>query len=845
MKLALRSKLFWFPVAAILFAIGTGGLYLRYVLRHELESRIEAELLHLARSARELIVALEPAPTIAAVDPLADRLGRATSARVTIIAADGAVLGDSRLSPARVAAIENHGSRPEVRGALRRQRGLSHRYSTTLEKEMLYLALPFETPRGRGAVRVAMPLGQVDHAMSQLHWLLLVTALLALGLVVIISALFSRDFGRTLRRLVSSVRRLSEQPGAKLLPVPARDELGSLIGSVNLVAGELERLVANLAAERDRFQAVLEGLGEGVLALDGDGRVTHVNSAALHLLELKEAPLGRTLHEAVRAPALHELVERAAPGRTETQELELPLDPPRRLLGRVTRQRRGGIVVVFHDLTELRRLETVRKDFVANVSHELRTPVSVILANTETLLDGALDDREQAAQFLVALRRNAERLSTLISDLLALSRIDAGKVPLELGPLSLTELVGRAVDACALAARQKELTLGSEVTDPTLEVVADEQALQQVLYNLLDNAVKYTQPGGQIVVRARADSARVRLEVCDNGPGIEPRHRDRIFERFYRVDNGRSREMGGTGLGLAIVKNLVEAMGGEVGVESAAPRGSVFWIALDDGAAQPTAAEPTSPSPSPPVAAEEPQPPPAPSPPPALPDDSAPGPESQRELTEIRKRLLLMVGRVEEMIANALRALIERDVSLAQKTVRFDRQVNRSEIEIDEMCLALLARTRPAPAELRFITLALKMVIDLERIGDLAVNICERAMDLAVKPLLRPYTEISQMADLVRGMLRDAVDAFVDHDADKAQSVIDRDDLVDRLYIHTFREILALMQRSSQGVERGIHTQAVAKLLERMADHTTNLAEQVIFMVKGQDIRHAGKLDVR
>jgi len=843
MKLALRSKLFWFPVAAILFAIGTGGLYLRHVLRHELESRIEAELLHLARSARELIIALRPAPTIAAVDPLADRLGRATSARVTIIAADGVVLGDSRLSPARVAALENHGSRPEVREALRHRRGSSHRFSTTLEKEMLYLALPFETPRSRGAVRVAMPLGQVEHAMSQLHWLLLVTALLALGLAVVISALFSRDVGRTLRRLVASVRRLSEQPGGAKLPVPARDELGGLIGSVNLMASELEQMVTNLAAERDRFQAVLEGLGEGVLALDGDGRVTHVNSAALHMLELKEAPLGRTLHETVRAPALHELVDRAAPGQTETVELELPLDPPRRLLGRVTRQRRGGIVIVFHDLTELRRLETVRKDFVANVSHELRTPVSVILANTETLLDGALDDREQAAQFLVALRRNAERLSTLISDLLALSRIDAGKVPLELGPVSLAELVGRAVDACALAARQKELTLRSEVADPTLEVVADEQALQQVLYNLLDNAVKYTQPGGQIVVGVRTGGARVRLEVRDDGPGIEPRHLDRIFERFYRVDTGRSREMGGTGLGLAIVKNLIEAMGGEVGVAAATPRGSVFWIDLDDGAAQPPVAEQTATSPTPP-AVEEPRTSPARSSP-VLPADATPGPESQRELTEIRKRLLLMVGRVEEMIANALRALVERDVSLAQKTVRFDRQVNRSEIEIDEMCLALLARARPGPAELRFITLALKMVIDLERIGDLAVNICERAMDLAAKPLLRPYTEISQMADLVRGMLRDAVDAFVDHDADKAQSVIDRDDLVDRLYIHTFREILALMQRSTQGVERGIHTQAVAKLLERMADHTTNLAEQVIFMVKGQDIRHAGKLDVR
>ncbi|MBW2534320.1 MAG: phosphate signaling complex protein PhoU, partial [Deltaproteobacteria bacterium] len=774
MRLGIRSKLFWFPVAAIVVAISTGGLYLRHVLRQELESRIEAELLHHARLAREMIRSLRPALAIEAMDPLADRLGQATSARVTVIARDGTVLGDSRLSEPEVRRIESHATRPEVRQALQRKRGLSHRFSTTLEQQMLYLALPFESRQGRGVVRVAMPLDQVERTVGQLHLLLLVAGLLALGLVVIMSAVFSRTVGQTLQRLVTSVRRLAATPGANRVPAPRGDEIHGLIGSLNQTSEELEGLVENLAAERDRFQAVLEGLGEGVLALDADGKVTHANTAAVTLLGLKEAPFGRTLHETVRAPALHELVERTGLDSSATVELELPLDPPRRLLARVTRQRHGGIVLVFHDLTELRRLETIRKDFVANVSHELRTPVSVILANTETLLDGALDDRAQAEQFLGALRRNAERLSALISDLLALSRIDAGKYELELGPMGLAAVVERAVGAAAQAAQQKDLTLRSELDTTTPQVVADEQALQQVVYNLLDNAVKYTDPGGQITVRARSAADRVRLEVCDDGPGIEPRHRQRVFERFYRVDTGRSREMGGTGLGLSIVKNLVESMRGEVGVEGVEPHGCSFWIELagaggapddvDDSPPVTTATRtpergrrgPARPRASTPAAAEL--------------SESA----YRRELDAIRKRLLLMVGGVEEMIAHALRALVERDAALATETIRSDRRVNRAEIEIDELCLSILARSRPSPADLRFITLALKVVIDLERIGDLAVNICERAVDLAAKPLLRPYTEISQMAELVRSMLHDAVDAFVDHDADKAQSVIDR-----------------------------------------------------------------------
>ncbi len=218
--------------------------------------------------------------------------------------------------------------------------------------------------------------------------------------------------------------------------------------------------------------------------------------------------------------------------------------------------------------------------------------------------------------------------------------------------------------------------------------------------------------------------------------------------------------------------------------------------------------------------------------------------EYENQLRDLRERLLLMAGRVEEMIGRAVRALMEGDAPLARRTIESDHKVNRAEVETDELCLVILAKRQPMASDLRFITLALKMVTDLERIGDLAVNICERAIDLAGSPKVLPWTDIAHMADIVQSMVHDAIDAFVERDVYKAQSVIERDHQVDELYTRVFRDILAIMLKEASSIERGIHVQSVAKWLERMADHSTNLAEQVIFMVKGKDVRHLGKLDV-
>jgi len=447
LRFGIRIKLFLVSVILVIAVVATSGFYLEVKLSAEIELVKETELYRHARTARELIQSHPEASTIEAVDALADRLGSATSARVTVIAQDGSVLGDSELSPTQIQKVENHGLRLEVLEALSSGRGSAKRHSATLGTDMVYVALPYPLDDGRGVVRMAMPLTDLDRAIAGLKLLLFVAGILGVGAAVFMSGLASFLMSRALMRVVK--RELTQ-------------------------ADEPERFVAALVEERDRF-------------------------------------------------------------------------------------------------------ESIRQEFVANVSHELRTPVSIIRANAETLMSGAMDDPETAREFLSALQRNAERLSNLINDLLDISKIDSGEYNLRPKDISVEAVARYTVDTVEKAAEAKNLTLKIDL-QPGLQVHADEKALGQVFFNLLDNAIKYTPSKGQVTVRARCSNKTVRIEVSDNGPGIEPKHQARIFERFYRVDTGRSREMGSTGLGLSIVKNLTEAMGGQVGLDTASPHGSIFWL---------------------------------------------------------------------------------------------------------------------------------------------------------------------------------------------------------------------------------------------------------------------------
>jgi two-component system phosphate regulon sensor histidine kinase PhoR len=573
----IRGKLFAASLGLTAVVGLAGGLYLENELTRLQEQEFEHDLLRRARMAREAAHGLlEPKPGM--LDPLADRIGQATDARITFIDRDGHVIGDSSLTPDELAREDNHKGRPEVTAAMGGEPKVVHRFSHTLGKDLVYAAVPwYEVP---GVVRASTPLDTVEDILSRQRVLLALAGGLGLVLAVLVSALAAHVAGRVMGAFAEDARAIAGG-GNTRIPVLSEDELGQLATSLNRLADERSQTIAALVKERDRLNTILHGVSEGLLAIDADNRVELVNEAAKTLLGLSTAPEGRKLVEIVRVPALIELT---AAGRDSQHTAEFALaDPPRHILATTTPLRAtGGMVIVLHDMTSVRNMESMRRDLVANVSHELRTPVSIIRANSETLLDGALDDPEQGRNFVQAILRHSERLSNLLSDLLDLAKIEGGAYPLVLEAISVETAVQRAVDTLSRAAKAKNVEVQVDVSCE-LSAQADAQALDQVLVNLLDNAIKYSFEGGVIDVTAHiegTDREQVRISVSDDGPGIAERLRARVFEGFYRVDTGRSRALGGTGLGLSIVKHLAVLMNGTVGVEPVQPQGSCFWVKL-------------------------------------------------------------------------------------------------------------------------------------------------------------------------------------------------------------------------------------------------------------------------
>lgn len=567
---------------ALIFVVGlTSGGFLENQLRSLLVSRIEAELLRHALLVREVIGPAHGLSALVTVDGLADRLGQSAGLRLTVIGPDGKVLGDSALTVEQIQDLAGPFLRPEVLSAQAQGRGIARRVSSVLHTEMLYVAVGIDSGLDRGSVvRAAMSLDQIDPVVKQLRVLLAIAGLLGLVLTVFMSSITSHFLSRSFRSLVEHARDMAQGAGRQRITVGSTDEIGGLAGSLNRMAEGLEYSVATLVTERDRFAEVLDGLSDAVFALDVDQRVILANSATVDILELAELPLGRTLPEIIRLPDLQGVVAQAQGGRPSVAEFVLPTTRAPRVIASATPQdATGGTVVVFHDVTELRRLELIRRDFVANVSHELRTPASVIRANVETLLISPPEDPGEGREFLEVLFRQADRLSRIIGDLLELSQIEAGEHKLKSEPVLIAALVDRAIEVIEHDRQAKEISLHRDI-ELEISVNADARALEQIMLNLLENAIRHTPHQGHISIRAITQENRIRFEVSDDGPGVPSSHRERIFERFFRLDAGRSRDKGGTGLGLAIVKHLVLAMGGDVGMDSVPRGGSMFWFTL-------------------------------------------------------------------------------------------------------------------------------------------------------------------------------------------------------------------------------------------------------------------------
>ena len=588
---SIAAKLALTLVGFVAVCLLVASVYLNRALERLALESVEARLTTAARllhdEARDLI---QNRATPRTVYAFTLRAAGQSDLRVTVIGADGTVLGDSRVPPAELRRVENHAERPEVRAALAGRVGHGLRTSVTVGAPLFYVALPVrDGDRVVGVLRMAVPLSVVTSSHAELHQVLLLGGLVALLAALGIAMFVAGRLTRPVVEMESVARRMSEGDFAVHAPVRSPDEIGVLGRALNGLAARLREKVRDLEEEQAKARAILESMVEGVVAVDGHDHIVVMNEGARTIFALGAARAeGKSFLEVIRNVDLYRIFRESrvgTPAAVVGRQLRLstPVErvlevhaAPLRLAGDEV-----GAVMVLHDVTELRRLEQVRTEFVANVSHELRTPLTAIHGYLETLLGGALEEPEHARKFLEIAFRHTERLGRLVSDLTDLSNIELGKVSLRLEATPLDEVVDSVLTMIRPRAAGGEVALSVDLPADLPPVRADRDRLAQILINLVDNGVKYTPAGGRVAVSARrVGPALVEVGVTDTGVGIPPADLPRVTERFYRVDRARSRELGGTGLGLAIVKHLVLAHGGELAIESQPGRGTVVRFSL-------------------------------------------------------------------------------------------------------------------------------------------------------------------------------------------------------------------------------------------------------------------------
>lgn len=517
------------------------------------------------------------------LDDTVSLLKKKNGARITVIAPDGRVLGDSDRDSS---GMDNHIDRAEIQQAIVSQTGMTVRMSDTLKYDSVYVAKRIEkNGQTTGFIRMALPLREADHAVQYLRWQLFIL----IGIALLVPSVYSLAQANRLRRMIEQLNDFSTALvggafGKKLFMDPhTAGEFASIAGNLNTMSEELLHVIKQNEEEKERLNVILRSNPDALLIIDPHGQVLLSSTSAKALFG--DSLRGKQYVEIVRNRELIELVERVRtqrqPGETEFRTVQ----PPDRYLTVLVSPLSykgldlAGFVVVFHDMTKIRKLEQMRTDFVANVTHELRTPLTAIRGFSETLLDGALDEPEHARKFLGTIKNHAERLDGIVDDLMTLSRIELGDIRVEKVPVSPAEAIDAAVMVLRDKANLKGLLLKSEVAEGDTVIQADKNRLIQILLNLVDNAIKFTE-SGSVTVRFRIENGSSVLSVQDTGIGIPKEHLDRVGERFYRVDAARSRELGGTGLGLAIVKHLVRAHGWEMSIRSEPKRGTTVSIVI-------------------------------------------------------------------------------------------------------------------------------------------------------------------------------------------------------------------------------------------------------------------------
>ncbi len=583
----LRSRFFWNLCACFsAVALLTGGLVgwqvesrLEQSLLEDLRLNLETDCRILVPFAAEILRAGGPAGLQAELESL-----KQSGVRITLVRPDGRVVGDSHEDPGN---MDDHSTRPEIVQARTEPFGSARRHSHTVGYDMQYVALHIQDAgQTLGFVRAALPVSHIERQLGLTTRSVVLGTAAGVLAALLLGLLFARRITVPIAAMTRIARALSAGSYESRVLVTRADEIGVLGRTLNELGAEITRRIAALSEEDAQLRAMLASMIEGVVAVDDRDRVAFINQAARSLLEIGDpAPEGRNLWDLAPIRELEDLLTRArATGSHEPLEVDLFRGGKERVFqvhaSPFQGGGRGGFVLVLHDISELRRLERIRRDFVANVSHELKTPLTSIQGFVETLLSGALRDERHNVQFLQRIEANVKRLTSLVTDLLSLARIESGQLVVERGAVDWREVLDGVLRLRESALAAKGLSLEVRGRERPLRVRGDKEAMTQVLDNLIDNAIQYTSAPGRITIQLAVLDNRGVLAVEDTGIGIPAADLGRIFERFYRVDRARSRAAGGTGLGLSIVKNLVLRMEGEVEVESVEGRGSVFTVKL-------------------------------------------------------------------------------------------------------------------------------------------------------------------------------------------------------------------------------------------------------------------------
>jgi len=582
-----RTRLFFASLLASAITLAVAAGLVSWSVYRSVDNRIERSLIDEARLAAETL-SHRQAATPAELDAEADALGRLIAARVTFVARDGTVVGDSELSAAELTTLENHGTRPEILQARREGVGIARRYSATLKTDMLYVAVevPGSTTPALSEVRLAMPLTEISEQLAGVRH----SSLAAMAVGLLAALVVAWGASSLLSRRVRAIADMAERYAAGNL-TPSRtdygtDEIGVVANLLDDSIREIGTRVTQQETDRARMEAILNGMSEGVLVVTPQGRLQFVNEAARRMLKAEDTPEGHHYLEVARHPDIAGEINAALHGLAGGgRELTLGGDSGTTFIARgapVASVAGRGAVLVLHDITELRKADRIRRDFVANVSHELRTPLTAVRGYVEALLDGVTDGVD-ARRFLETIARHTFRMERLVRDLLRLARLDAGQEPLDRADCAIDSLF-HAVIADVSADLETRSQRVVQRVDPDATVVSGDPAkLHDALRNLLHNATSYAPEDSDILLTSTRRDGRVVLTVADSGPGIPEADLPRVFERFYRVDKARSRntrDPGGTGLGLAIVKHLVGLHGGKVAAANRPEGGAVFTIEL-------------------------------------------------------------------------------------------------------------------------------------------------------------------------------------------------------------------------------------------------------------------------